>query len=305
MAAPTALLTMVAMVLPVIIGSTKAIVAAEPETVSLWPNGAPDAKGTNDNDKPTLTIYPALEDKAVGTGVVVCPGGGYTHLSMEKEGSDVAKWLNSLGISAFVLKYRLGGNGYQHPAPMEDGQRAVRLVRANAEKWHVDPNRIGMMGFSAGGHLTSTVGTHFDSGHPDDADPVERASCRPDFLVLIYPVISMTMTQTHSGSKKALLGANPDPELVNNLSNELQVTAETPPTFLVATNADTTVPAENSVQFYLALRKANVPAELHIWEEGKHGFGLAPSDPVLSTWKDRLADWFKTRKLLTPESAAH
>ncbi|HEY2762078.1 MAG TPA: alpha/beta hydrolase [Pirellulales bacterium] len=303
MAAPTALLMVAAIVLPAILDTAKGVLAAEPETVALWPNGAPDAKGTSDNDKPTLTIYPAPEDKAAGTGVVVCPGGGYVHLSMEKEGSDVAKWLNSLGISAFVLKYRLGGDGYQHPAPMEDGQRAIRLVRANAEKWRVDPNRIGMMGFSAGGHLTSTVGTHFDSGHPDDPDSVEHASCRPDFLVLVYPVISMTMTQTHSGSKKALLGTNPDPELVKSLSNELQVTAETPPTFLVATNADTSVPAENSVEFYLALRKAKVPAELHIWEEGKHGFGLAPSDPVLSAWKDRLADWFKTRKLLTPESA--
>ena len=265
---------MVAIVLPAILGSTKAMVAAEPETVALLAQRRAGCERNNGQRQTDADDLSGAEDKAVGTGVVVCPGGGYTHLSMEKEGSDVAKWLNSLGISAFVLKYRLGANGYQHPAPMEDGQRAIRLVRANAEKWHVDPNRIGMMGFSAGGHLTSTVGTHFDSGHPDDADLVERASCRPDFLVLIYPVISMTIPQTHSGSKKALLGANPDPELVKNLSNELQVTTETPPTFLVATNADTTVPAENSVQFYLALRKAKVPAELHIWEEGKHGFRI-------------------------------
>src|SRR5258707_1048401 len=153
--------------------------AAEPTTMLLWPNGAPGAKGDTDNDKPTLTLYSPAEDKAVGTAIIVCPGGGYSHLSMQKEGSDVAQWLSTLGVTAFVLKYRHGGNGYRHPVPMEDGQRAVRYVRSNAEKWHIDPAKIGMMGFSAGGHLTSTVGTHFDRGNPDDTDPIQRVSCRP------------------------------------------------------------------------------------------------------------------------------
>jgi acetyl esterase/lipase len=277
--------------------------AADPTTVPLWPNGAPDAKGDTDNDKPTLTLYPAPEDKAVGTGIIICPGGGYSHLSMDKEGHDVAKWLNTLGVSAYVLKYRLGGpNGYHHPVELNDAQRAIRYVRSNAKDWKIDPNRIGILGFSAGGHLASTAGTHFDKGKADSADPIDRVSCRPDFMVLCYAVISLTSDQTHKGSRTALLGNNPDPELVKSLSNELQVTSETPPTFIFSTNADTTVPAENSVEFYLALRKAKVPAELHIWEKGSHGVGLAPTDPVLSTWKDRLADWLKVRKLLTTSS---
>jgi acetyl esterase/lipase len=282
--------------------SGTAVFAADPTPMLLWPDGAPGAKGDKDSDKPTLTMYAPDEDKAVPTAIIVCPGGGYSHLSMEKEGSDVAKWLNTLGVTAFVLKYRHGGNGYRHPIPMEDAQRAVRLVRSNAEKWHIDPAKIGMLGFSAGGHLTSTVGTHFDRGKPDDSDPIQRVSCRPDFLVLCYAVISMTIEQTHQGSKKSLLGDNPDPELAKSLSNETQVTADTPPTFIFCTNGDTTVPAENSVLFYLALRKAKVPAELHIWQEGKHGFGLAPTDPILSTWKDRLTDWLKLRGLLKPAS---
>ena len=273
--------------------------AAEPETVLLWPGGAPGAKGDSENDKPTLTIYEPEQQDLVKAAVIVCPGGGYSHLAVGHEGADVAKWLNSLGVTAFVLKYRHGGNGYRHPAPLADAQRAVRYVRANAEKWGIDPAKIGIMGFSAGEHLASTAGTHFDRGNSDAQDAMDRASCRPDFLVLCYAVISMTSPQTHQGSRKSLLGDSPDPELAKSLSNETQVTSDTPPTFLFCTNADTTVPPENSVQFYLALRRAKVPAELHIYEQGRHGVGLAPNDPILTTWKERLADWLKVRGMLS------
>jgi acetyl esterase/lipase len=278
--------------------TSRAFSADEPAKILLWPQGAPDAKGDKDSDKPNLTLYLPTDDKANGTAVIICPGGGYGGLSMDKEGKAVAQWLNTLGVTALVLDYRHAGKGYHFPAPLEDAQRAIRLVRTSAEAWKIDPARIGIMGFSAGGHLASTVGTHFDKGNPQAEDPIDRASCRPDFLVLCYAVISMSSEYTHKGSKKNLLGDMPDPDLVQNLSNELQVTSETPPTFLFCTNADTTVPAENSVQFYLALRKAKVPAELHIYQQGAHGVGLAPKDPVLSTWKDRLADWLKTRGLL-------
>ena len=209
-----------------------------------------------------------------------------------------AKWLNTLGVTALVLDYRHAGKGYHHPAPLEDAERAIRLVRTNAAKWKIDPDRIGIMGFSAGGHVATTVGTHFDRGNPKADNAIERASCRPDFLILCYPVISLNSEYTHQGSKKNLLGKNPDPELVQNLSNETQVTSETPPTFLFTTDADKAVPAENSVQFYLALRKAKVPAEIHIYQNGAHGLGLAPNEPVVDSWKDRLADWLKVRGLL-------
>jgi acetyl esterase/lipase len=270
------------------------------EKVLLWPEGAPGANGEQEKDKPSLTIYAAPEDKACGTAVIVCPGGGYVNLSMKKEGTVPAKWLNSLGVTAFVLDYRHAGKGYHHPAPLEDAARAIRWVRTNAAKWKVDPDRIGIMGFSAGGHLASTLGTHFDRGDSKAEDIVERASCRPDFLILCYPVILLNSPYTHQGSQKALLGKDSDPELLHTLSNDTQVTSETPPTFLFTTDADETVPAENSVQFYLALRKAKVPAEMHIYQNGVHGLGLMPKDPVLGTWQDRLTDWLKVRGLLNP-----
>lgn len=271
--------------------------AAEPKTEMLYPGAAPGAVGDEDRDKPTLTIWPADPAKAVGTGVVVCPGGGYGALAMDHEGKQIAEYLNGLGISAFVLKYRLGPR-YHHPAELNDAQRALRTVRARAKEFGVAPDRIGIWGFSAGGHLAATAGTHFDAGKPESGDPVERVSSRPDFLVLAYPVISFTTEYTHKGSRRNLLGDNPDETLVKLLSNELQVTPQTPPTFLFHTDADTGVPAENSVMFYLALRKAKVPAEMHIYQQGKHGVGLAQADPVLSTWPARLTDWFKRRGLL-------
>src|SRR6266446_7052526 len=219
---------------------------AAPELIVLWPSGAPGALGKEPNDIPTLTSYLASEEKATGAAVIVCPGGGYTHLA-DHEGRPVAEWLNTLGISAFVLKYRLGPR-YHHPAPLEDAARAIRTVRARATEWHIDPKRIGILGFSAGGHVASTIGTHFDSGKPDAFDPIERVSSRPDLMILIYPVITMREF-AHAGSRRMLLGENPLANLVVWLSNEAQVTKETPPAFLVHTSNDPTVPVENSLQF--------------------------------------------------------
>jgi acetyl esterase/lipase len=269
-----------------------------PKTELLWPAGAPGAKGTSDDDKPSLTIYLPSPEAANGAAVVICPGGGYGGLAIGYEGHDVARWLNDHGIAGFVLKYRHRGNGYGHPAPLEDAQRAIRMVRSRAAEFHVDPRRIGILGFSAGGHLAASAGTHFDAGKPDALDAVGRASCRPDFLILCYPVISFTTPYTHQGSKKNLLGENPDPKLVENLSNELQVTPETPPAFLWHTDADTGVPPENSVLFYLALRKAKVPAELHIYEHGRHGLGLARETPAVKSWPAACIDWLRGRGLL-------
>ena len=282
----------------------------------LWPDGAPGALGNEERDKPSLTIWLPRADKANGAAVVICPGGGYGHLAVDHEGRQVAEWLNSLGVAAFMLQYRLAP-AYHHPAMLQDAQRAIRTVRhwatnpqshiANPKskiqnpKWNVDPNRIGIMGFSAGGHLASTAGTHFDAGKTDAKDPIERVSCRPDFMVLVYPVISLNTKYAHGGSRSNLLGKNPDPALVESLSNETQVTSQTPPAFLIHTTGDTGVPAENSILFYLALREVKVPAEMHIYERGKHGFGMAQGkqyDPVLSTWPDRCAAWMKVRGLL-------
>ncbi|MGH9630597.1 MAG: alpha/beta hydrolase [Bryobacteraceae bacterium] len=275
--------------------------AAEPKTELLWPDGAPGAKGEEDRDKPSLTIYLADKAKATGTGIVVCPGGGYVNLAMDHEGKQIAEWLNNLGISAFVLKYRLGPR-YRHPAQLNDAQRAIRIVRARAKEFGIASDRIGIWGFSAGGHLASTAATHFDPGKPDADSPIDRAGSRPDFAILAYPVISF-IEFPHVGSRRNLLGENYDPKLAEFLSNDRQVTPETPPTFLFHTNEDSGVPPENSILFYLALRKAKVPAELHIYEKGRHGVGLAPDDPVLSSWADRLKDWLKIRGLLNPASS--
>ncbi|MBL8228025.1 MAG: alpha/beta hydrolase [Bryobacterales bacterium] len=266
-----------------------------PRVDLLYPNGAPNAAGDEDRDKPSLTYY--LPAKKNGTAVIVCPGGGYGALAMDHEGKQIADWLNSLGISAFVLKYRLGPR-YRHPSMIQDAQRAIRMVRAQAADLGLAADRIGIWGFSAGGHLASTAATHFAEGNAQASDPVERVSSRPDFAVLAYPVISFTTEYTHRGSKRNLLGENPDEKLAASLSNELRVTPQTPPTFLFHTNEDSGVPPENSVLFYLALRKAGVPAELHIYEKGRHGVGLAPTDATLSSWPARLADWFRTRGLL-------
>jgi acetyl esterase/lipase len=278
----------------VALGSFDRARAAEP--FPLWPQGAPGALGKEAADVPTLTPYLAPKERATGAAVVICPGGGYGRLA-DHEGRPVAEWLNSVGVTAFVLKYRLGPR-YKHPAMSQDAACAIRTVRARAAEWGLDPGRVGILGFSAGGHLASTAGTHFDAGRADATDPVERFSSRPSVMVLIYPVITMR-EKTHAGSRRNPLGESPSPELVALLSNEEQVTKETPPTFLVHTMTDTAVPVENTLMFVNALRKAGVPFELHLYERGPHGFGLGtarddkPADPVLSTWPARAADWLR------------
>jgi acetyl esterase/lipase len=278
-------------------GSSDAQIPQQPQTIPLWSGRAPGAIGDADVDTPTLTIYMPTNTAGPLTAVVIAPGGSYRNLAMNHEGRQPANFLNSLGIAAFVLKYRLGPT-YHHPIELGDAQRAIRTVRARAVEWRIAPERIGIMGFSAGGHLASTVSTHFDPGNAAAADPIERESSRPDFAILAYPVITMTAAWTHQGSKTNLLGATPDPSLAANLSNETQVTPQTPPTFLFHTNADTTVPVENSVQYFLALRRAGVPAELHIFKDGAHGVGLAMQDPALSEWPKTLANWLRASGLL-------
>lgn len=270
----------------------------KPQTILLWPNGAPGALGEKDEDKPTLTIYrvPATSPWKVPTGVVVCPGGSYVNLAMDHEGLQIAQWLNGHGITAFVLKYRLGPK-YHHPVELGDAQQAIRYVRLHAADYEIDRNRIGIWGFSAGGHLASSAGTHFDGGKAGDADTIQQQSSRPDFMILAYPVITLTEPYLHRGSRNNLLGENPDPALVELMSNEKQVTKDTPPTFLFHTTDDSVVPVENSIMFYSALRKAGVPAEMHIYMKGPHGVGLAQADPALSSWPLRLADWLRLQGL--------
>jgi acetyl esterase/lipase len=267
----------------------------------LWPAGAPGAKGDATGDKPSLTLYLPEKDKATGVGIVICPGGGYGGLALDHEGEQVGKWLNSIGVAGFVLQYRHHGSGagYGHPAPIQDAQRAIRMVRSRAKEWGVDPNRVGILGFSAGGHLASTAATHFNETFYEAKDEIDKAGCRPDFAVLIYPVITMRAPYTHQGSVQNLLGSNPSQEMLDKFSNELQVTPQTPPTFLLSTWQDTAVPPENSIQFYLALRKAKVPAELHIFEKGSHGLGLGRDGLAMSNWPNLCVEWFRARGLIT------
>ena len=276
---------------------TLSVCGADQRSLLLWPDGAPGAVGKEERDRPSLTVYLPSKEKASGTAVVVCPGGGYGFLAVDHEGRQPAEWLNKQGVAAFVLRYRIAPR-YRHPAPLQDVQRALRLVRARAKDWDVDPQRIGIWGFSAGGHLASTAATHFDDGKKDAADPIDRQGCRPDFAILCYPVITFKPPHAHMGSRHNLLGKDADDKLVESLCNETQVTSRTPPTFLFHTNADTGVVPENSILFYQALRQAKVPAELHIYEPGPHGVGLAPSHPVLKRWPETLAGWLQTRGLL-------
>jgi acetyl esterase/lipase len=267
-------------------------------TIPLWQGPAPSALGTEDRDVPTLTIYlPRNAPPGGVTAVIVCPGGGYGALAMNHEGRQVANYLNSLGLAAFVLKYRLGPR-YHHPIELGDAQRAMRTVRARAAEWHIAPGHIGIMGFSAGGHLASSVSTHFDSGNSSATDPIDRVSCRPDFAILGYPVISMTAPWTHQGSKRNLLGENPSEDLARSLSSELQVTPQTPPTFLFLTDEDKAVSAENSIYYFLALRKAGVQAEMHIFQRGPHGVGLGGDDFALEEWPHLMANWLRVNAFL-------
>jgi len=265
------------------------VLAQQAPVEPLWPGAVPGALGSEDADTPTLTIYRADPSKAVPTAVVVCPGGGYGMLAMDHEGRQIAQWLNGMGVTSFVLKYRLGPR-YHHPAMMNDVQQALRTVRRRAPEFGVRPDRIGVWGFSAGGHLASTAATHFETK--------DGVSSRPDFAILAYPVITMKDPYTHKGSRRNLLGDNPDPALVDLMSNETQVTAQTPPSFIFFTSDDSAVPVENGIMFYQALHKAGVPAEMHIFATGPHGVGLAPNDPDLSWWPRLLAEWMRGRNLL-------
>jgi acetyl esterase/lipase len=265
----------------------------QPAPIPLWASGAPGAKGDAPEDVPSVQLYQSPADKATGAAIVVCPGGGYSHLASH-EGHDIAVWLNGIGVTAVVLKYRLGSK-YQHPAMMQDALRAIRFTRSKAAEWKIDPNRVGIMGFSAGGHLASTAATQFTVGDPNASDPVEKLSSRPDLLILCYPVITMTDPFAHKGSRLNLLGENPPGQLIDLMSNEKQVIDQTPPTFLFHTGDDPVVPVENSLMFALALRKKKVPYELHVYEHGRHGVGLASGDPALSTWPKLLENWLRAR----------
>lgn len=269
------------------------------DVLPLWPGGAPGALGTADADVPVITVFLPRTMTANTPAMIVCPGGGYSNLASNHEGRQVANYLNSLGMAAFVLRYRLGPR-YHHPIELGDAQRAIRLVRAKAAEWRIDPSRIGIMGFSAGGHLAMSASTWIEPVNALAADAIDRGgvSSRPDFSVLGYPVISMTAAWTHKGSKRSLLGDDADEALAKKLSGELAVTKDTPPTFIFQTNEDTAVPAENAVQYYLALRQAGVPAEMHVFEKGPHGVGLANNDPALSAWSGLLANWLRVRGVI-------
>jgi acetyl esterase/lipase len=271
--------------------------SAEPRTMRLWEGQAPGALGDSDSDRPTITLYAASEERRPTAAVIVFPGGSYEYLATNHEGRQVANWLNAMGLNAFVVKYRIGPR-YHHPVELGDAQRAIRVVRARAKDFGVLPDEIGVMGFSAGGHLASTAATHFDPGNPQSTDSIDRVSCRPDFAILAYPVISLASEYTHQLSRKNLLGENPTPELVRELSSEKNVTRQTPPTFLFSSSTDTVVPPENSVAFYLALRKAGVPSELHIFENAPHGVGLDLADPSVGEWGTLLVHWLRERKVL-------
>ena len=270
-------------------------VAPGAKTMLLWPSGAPGAQGNGMNDKPELTIFLPVSNPT-RTGVVLAPGGGYTHLAMAKEGYDVARWLAAHGVAVFVLRYRLGPV-YHHPVELGDAKRAVRTVRARAVEFGLASDHIGMMGFSAGGHLTATAGTLFDPGDPAAADPIDRQGSRPDFLVLGYPVITMEDPEVHHGSREYLLGKTPTAEQERLLSADRQVTGVTPPTFLFSTTDDKVVPVMNSIMFYSALVRAGVPAELHLFAQGEHGFGLAAGNPELAVWPELLLTWMRGRGL--------
>jgi acetyl esterase/lipase len=271
-----------------------------PPVERLWTAGAPGSLGNTEADQPSIAVFLPARWHSIRAGMVICPGGAYKLLMSGYEGADIARWLNSFGVAAFVLKYRIAPR-YHHPAPLLDATRAVRYVRYHATRFGLLPDRIGIIGFSAGGHLASTVITHFDSPSAAAADPVDRLSARPDFAVLGYPLITLQSPWTHPESLHDLLGANPDEALVQELSNDLHVTDRTSPTFLFHTGADAPVPAENSILFYSALRRHGVESELHIFEYGVHGAGLAnghggtPRVPALLTWSALAEEWIASR----------
>ena len=279
-------------------------VGAQNFTLKVWPNGAPDSNeitipeekldGVRVRNVSEAEIYVFLPAKEINTGcaVVICPGGGYGMEAMDHEGYDMAKWLAGKGVAGIVLKYRLP-NGH-HQIPSEDARRALRIVRMHAAEWGIQENKIGIAGSSAGGHLASTTGTRFDKGNPDATDPVEKVSCRPDFMLLLYPVITMKEEFTHQGSRNNLIGKGLDQNLVKQYSNELHVTPDTPPTFLVLADNDTGVVPRNSIEFYTALKANKVPAEMHIFDKGGHGFGMRKNNIPADHWPELFVDWLKS-----------
>lgn len=285
--------------------------SAQNDIIPLWNGDIPNSEKSDDKEivkktdatrillvqTSTLEVFLPTPMNANGKAVVICPGGGYQHLSYDWEGTDIAKWYNSKGIAAFVLKYRLPNSKsvkISYEAPLQDAQRALRIVRSQSEKWHVNPNKIGIMGFSAGGHVASTLGTQFDKPNNFKGTTIDTISARPDFMILIYPVVTMKMDYTHTGSRLNLLGKNPSDALINQYSNELQVTENTPPTFIVHSTNDGVVPVENSLNLYKALKDIGIKTEMHIYPEGGHGYSLALGRGYLQTWPDRLFDWLQS-----------
>ncbi len=284
---------------------------AQRYTLPLWKGEIPNSQKSGDVEvyrannglmgyslvqNPDIKVFLPTKRNATGQAVIICPGGGYQGLAYDLEGLDYAKFMNTIGVAGIVLKYRLPvskSNVVRYKSPLMDVQRAIRITRFNAAKWNIDPDKIGVMGSSAGGHLASTVGTHFDYGNPDAKDSIDRVSCRPDFMILMYPVITFTQPFMHKGSRDNLLGKEPNPELDKEFSNELQVKKDTPPAFIVLADDDTGVPAENSIVFYEALRKNKIPAELHIYVQGGHGFGLGVNKLELEFWPQTCHQWLK------------
>lgn len=272
---------------------------AEPKSfdIPLWANGAPGAIGKDAKDIPMAMVRLPVSDTPTGA-LIICPGGGYRGLAMGHEGKEMAEWANEMGLAAIICDYRHRGKGYGHPAPLQDAQRAIRLVRSQATEWNVDSTRIGILGFSAGGHLVSTVLTRFDAGDSQNTDTIERQSSRPDYGILAYPVILFGQPATHKGSEKNLLGESPDPKLLESFQSDLNVTKETPPTFLFHTLEDKAVPPQNSVAFYAAMIRHGVPGELHIFEKGAHGLGLAKKTPGTSEWPNACRRWLETKQFV-------
>jgi acetyl esterase/lipase len=267
------------------------------EIQNLWTDSAPGAVGNTPEDTPHLEIFPAPGD-GPHTAVIVAPGGGYTSLAYGKEGAFIAVWLNKQGISAFVLTYRLSPR-YHYPAPILDGERSVRWVRANAAKYHVDPAKIGFWGFSAGGHLTGIVGTHFDAGNPSASDPIDRVSSRPDFCISSYGGLTLDPAIAKPTAMRPMMGDNPPQSVLDDMSPEKHVTPQTPPFFLYATTSDEKVPVLSSIVFYTALVRAGIPAaEMHIFQEGPHGTALGEKYKTLSIWPTVLADWMRENNWL-------
>ncbi|NOX64346.1 MAG: alpha/beta hydrolase [Chlorobi bacterium] len=287
------------------------VTKAQDLRISLWGDNIPNYQEVGEKETPNdaaeiehyrlvtnpdISVYLPAKKNSTGQAVLIIPGGGYGAVVYKWEGTDIAKWLNAYGIAGIVLKYRLPhakSNIVRDKSPLLDASRAMKMIRANAEKWHIDKNNIGVMGFSAGGHLASTLGTHYDRDGNEGLDEIDTISSRPDFMVLMYPVITMDETFTHMGSRKNLLGENPSQELIDYYSNEKQVTENTPTTFLVHASDDKVVPVENSIRFYESLHKHGVKAEMHIFEYGGHGFALANGKGYLESWKDLCIDWLR------------